>query len=104
MLKREIPRKRGATESKEEKVTQEVVSSPISNEVAEIVIPHASQRKISVSRGVTINMGNYEFFRVDIRQERYCEDSKEASNKVLAEMSTEIAELIQAEVDEVKGA
>lgn len=90
-------------EGKEEKKTQEVVSSPILTEVTGltggVLLP---QRKIGMSKQVTVNMGNYNSFKVGIWQERYCEDTEEAANKVLAEMSEEIGELIQAEVDEVR--
>lgn len=103
LMKKEKARNVGALESKEEKVTQEVVSTPVLTEVTTTLIPQEKLRKIGVSKSVTVNMGNYESFKVGIWQERYCDDTKEASNKVLAEMSTEIGELLEAEVNEVKG-
>ena len=104
VLKREKARSLGAVEAKEEKITEEIVSTPIATEIFQTLLPETKQRKLGISKGVTINMGNYESFKISIWQERYCEDAQEVSNKVLAEMSTEISELLEAEVNEVKGA
>lgn len=78
--------------------TEKVYSEPLVTGIIK------SQRKIGIQKGIVVNMGNYESFRITIWQERYCDDTKEASNKVLAEISDELDELLEAEVDAVKGA
>lgn len=75
--------------------------SQITSELKPVEVLH--QRKIGLSKGVTINMGNYEAYKIAIWQERYCEDTEEASNKTIAEMMEELDALLEAEVDSVKG-
>ena len=92
-VKRVLPKKAETLlDSKTEKVYNEPVVGTVN-----------SSRKIGIQKGCVVNMGNYESFRITIWQERYCDDTKEASNKVLAEISDELDALLEAEVDAVRG-
>lgn len=93
-VKRVVPKNVKLLDSTTEKSYVEDVSSVTTN----------SPRKIGIQKGCVINMGNFESFRITIWQERYCNDSKIDSNKVLAEISSELDELLEAEVEAVRGA
>ena len=96
--------KRLAVKTKAPLGTEEKVDSTlIKTEEVKTESTPTFTRKLGIQKGIVVNMGNYESARVTIWQERYCADDKLSANKVMAEMSQEIEDLLEAEVNALKG-
>ena len=61
----------------------------------------AGEVRVGISKGATLNMGNYQSARIDYWQERVVDDNQAAINRAYAEMGEELDELISQEADAI---
>lgn len=61
----------------------------------------AGEVRVGMSKGATLNMGNYQSARIDFWMERVVEDTQHSVNKAYADMTQELDELIEQEADSV---
>jgi hypothetical protein len=57
--------------------------------------------RVGISKGCTLNMGNYQSARMDFWMERVVEDSEHAINNAYADMGEELGSLIDEQVNEL---
>ena len=62
---------------------------------------NAGERKVGMSQGVTINMGNYESAKINIWIEQIIEDSDDIEAKTIANISKRLEEYLKAEVQQL---
>ena len=60
-------------------------------------------RRVGVSKGLTINMGDYNSARIAFWMERVVEDTDKAAQAAIVEMSQMVEEALQEEAEELRG-
>lgn len=61
----------------------------------------AGEVRVGMSKGATLNMGNYQSARIDFWMERVVEDTQHAVNKAYSDMTIELDQLIEDEADAI---
>lgn len=78
------------------------VVKPTKDVISEGVVTLEAQRRIGMSKGMTVNMGDYQSARIDIWMEKLVPDNEREVEKGIAELSKCIDEHLTDEVNELK--
>ena len=81
----------------------EVVKPAEGINTGEVTLTAVPQRRIGMSKGMTINMGDYQSARIDVWMERVVPDNDREVEKAYAEISKTLDEHLTDEVNELKG-
>lgn len=104
-LEKKAPNKKVPVKKSKEPVENEVVVKGISDHVVKQGSRNntlvAGEVRVGISKGATLNLGNYQSARIDFWMERVVNDNEHDITKAYAEMGEELDTLLEEEANSV---
>lgn len=102
MLKRKVQSKAVEKPKFKQEQKGKIKDDELEIENQETMKIHKGERKIGLSKGMTINLGNYQSAKISVWMERIVEDDNHSSTQNLQDMSQYLDDWLQSEVDEIQ--